>query len=474
MWKSLLLLLAIAQRALGAFGANPGVKAMLTSKGLEYGKHVGANLLQEKLGALSIPAVQGDISISPFGSVHFSLDSMQVSKFNLPEPTVEFSEGSGIKTGLAGMNIAVHGNWHTSYQFIKDGGTFDLAVYGVGISLLLSLGSDEAGHLSVSSSMCDSTVGSTDVSFHGGASFIFSLFIGEIRRVIQQKIETSICPMITQSVDGLERHLQEMNVSFQIDPYVLIEIPLLSAPLVGNSDMELDLKGEFYSTRGHPEPPFPAGAFSLAAQEGRMLALGLSEFFFNSAAFAYMAAGLLQVNLTDSMLPKTSPVHLNTSSFGAFVPQLPKMFPNMLMTVQAFASKPPVVSLQPDNVTMGLSGAAKVFAILPNSSLAPLFTLESEASLDAKVFISDMKLTGSLALRSLTLTLAASEVGEFQTTPLENLLKMGVQTVVLPKVNEKLKAGFPIPPIYNISCVDPVLKVNQGFVTIATDAQYSS
>uniref|UniRef100_W5MH14 Bactericidal permeability-increasing protein n=1 Tax=Lepisosteus oculatus TaxID=7918 RepID=W5MH14_LEPOC len=221
--------------------------------------------------------------------------------------------------------------------------------------------------------------------------------------------------MITQSVEGLERHLQEMKVSFQIDPYVLIEIPLLSAPVVGNSDMELDLKGEFYSARGHPEPPFPAGPFSLAPQEGRMLALGLSEFFFNSAAFAYLAAGLLQVNLTDSMLPK--------------------MFPNMLMTVQAFASRPPMVSLQPDNVTVGLSGAAKVFAILPNSSLAPLFTLESEASLDAKAFISDMKLTGSLALRSLTLTLTASEVGEFQTTPLENLLKMEVQAIVLPKVN---------------------------------------
>nr|XP_015220525.1 PREDICTED: lipopolysaccharide-binding protein-like [Lepisosteus oculatus] len=342
MWKSLLVLLAIAQRAPGALGANPGVKAMLTSKGLEYGKHVGANLLQEKLEALSIPAVQGDISISPFGSVHFSLDS---------------------------------------------------------------------------------------------------LFIGEIRRVIQQKIESSICPMITQSVEGLERHLQEMKVSFQIDPYVLIEIPLLSAPVVGNSDMELDLKGEFYSARGHPEPPFPAGPFSLAPQEGRMLALGLSEFFFNSAAFAYLAAGLLQVNLTDSMLPKTSPVHLNTSSFGAFVPQLPKMFPNMLMTVQAFASRPPMVSLQPDNVTVGLSGAAKVFAILPNSSLAPLFTLESEASLDAKAFISDMKLTGSLALRSLTLTLTASEVGEFQTTPLENLLKMEVQAIVLPKVNGHIQGA---------------------------------
>lgn len=107
------------------------------------------------------------------------------------------------------------------------------------------------------------------------------------------------------------------------------------------------LKGVIYSTKTHAEPPFKPQPFTLAEQPDFMLSLGVSEFTLNSASYAYYSAGLLQIlinesmvrgvthtmqniwdylRLTDAMsptqIPSFSPVHLNTSSVGAFIPQV--------------------------------------------------------------------------------------------------------------------------------------------------------
>lgn len=101
-----------------------------------------------------------------------------------------------------------------------------------------------------------------------------------------------------------------------------------------------------YSTKTHAEPPLEPQPFTLAKQPDFMLSLGVSEYTLNSASYAYYSAGLLQILINDSMvrgvtnmqniwdyrrltaavsltqIPSYSPVHLNTSSVGAFIPQV--------------------------------------------------------------------------------------------------------------------------------------------------------
>lgn len=136
----------------------------------------------------------------------------------------------------------------------------------------------------------------------------------------------------------------------------------------------LCLKGEFYSTKMHTEPPFEPQPFMVPEPTGYMLSLGFSEFTLNSASFGYYSAGLLQLIVNDSMvrapekkpespgqlfkittrtfrrfgfaigsgidsflpqtclwlrdvvlspqIPSLSPVRLNTSSMGSFIPQV--------------------------------------------------------------------------------------------------------------------------------------------------------
>ncbi|XP_058846759.1 bactericidal permeability-increasing protein-like [Acipenser ruthenus] len=469
MWLYLITLLAIPHHALGA---NPGLESVITQKALEYAKQVGASLAQEKLGGLTIPDMTGSISISPFGKVDYSLSGMHVVNFNLPEPVVGFAEEAGIKIGISGMNVAINGNWGDHYQLIRDSGSFDLAVYGLAVSVLVGVGSDSTGHLTVSSANCDASVGDLEVTFHGGTSWLYNLFKKIIQGLVHEQLNNKLCPMISDYIDGLEPLLQKINVSYQYDPYVVFEFPLIHPPAIGASNMEFDCKGEFYSVEHRGEFPFTPEQFQLHDQN-RMVSVGLSQSSANSAGFAYHSAGILRIRLTDSMIPKVSPIRLNTTSFESFIPELPKRYPGMLMLVDLFTSQQPLITFQPDNVTAQAFGAAKVYVILPNTTLAPVFVLDICASFSAKLFMSDLKLTGFMTLNNVSLNLASSELGPFQTKSMENVIRAGIHLAVLPEVNAKLKSGIPLPATPEVSLVNPVLKVNQGFVVLATDVSYS-
>uniref|UniRef100_A0A6Q2YRB9 Bactericidal permeability-increasing protein n=1 Tax=Esox lucius TaxID=8010 RepID=A0A6Q2YRB9_ESOLU len=389
-----------------AFGLNPAIKAVLASKGLKYGTHIGTDWMHEKILSMKVPDVTGGVYIG-FGTVKYVLDGISVSSCDVPEPSVNFSEGSGLKIVINGLSIAVR----VMVIFGLIGASF---LFNLDLTLLVDIGSDDKGHMSILSKYCSARINSATINFHGGASWIFQPFVDCFKSRIKALIEEKICPLVDQHVADLEQYLTELQVSFQIDPIVVLDVPLTNAPLISSSSLGLDLKGEFYSIKSPKEPPFEAKAFDLPKDDGFMLSLGLSEFSFNSASYAYFDTGHLHITVTDEMIPPTSPLRLNTSYFGPFIPQLPKLFPNMLMLLEVYAREIPMFSFLPGEVTLDFPGAVKALAILPNRTLTPLFKLNADSLFSGKVYISEGKLKGLMELKNFTLTLASSEIGTFQ------------------------------------------------------------
>ncbi|KAM4610983.1 bactericidal permeability-increasing protein-like isoform 1-T1 [Polymixia lowei] len=446
---------------------NPAIQVILTNKGLQYGKHVGAGWIQDKLDEIVLPDVSGEV----LGFIDYTLTGIRVSQCDLPEPSVDFYQNAtGFKTSVLGLSVAVKGGWLTSCGIIHDGGSFELAVFNVDVTSIVNLGKDGNGHLSVSSVFCDAEVGDARIEFHGGASWIFKYFVKYFHDRIRGEIQEQICPAVRQYIDKIEYHLQAMTVSFQVTPALGLDLPLTSLPVIDTLTLSLPLKGQFHNIKSHKEPPFEAQPFTLAGEPNYMLSVGLSEFTINSALYGYYTAGVLQALITDSMIPPSSPFHLNTSSFAPYVPQLPKLFPGLLMELQVYASKAPVFSFQTGAVKLAFLGVIKACAIQPNTTRTPLFTLTADSKFSGKVFIDSGKLKGSTAMDNFTLTLAASEVGTFKTVALENLVKIGIK-MALSKLNEQLATGFVLPRMKQAQLVNSVLKVEKGFVAISSDAE---
>ncbi|XP_026223591.1 bactericidal permeability-increasing protein-like [Anabas testudineus] len=453
-------------------GENPAIQFLLTNRGLYYGKHQATDWIQQNLEHATLPDISGEVDIGLLGSIDYTLTDITITKCDLPEPSVEFyPKITGFKTSISGLSIALTGGWSIHCSIIRESGSFDMAVFNLNVISAVELGKDPGGHLSVSSISCDAQVGDVDVQFHGEVSWILHLFVQHFKGRISGEIQKRICPSVEEIFVKLESHLQAMNVSFDVNQVLSLDLHLTSLPVVDATSLNLGLKGEFYNIRTHSEPPFKLKSFTLPEQQGYMVSVGLSEFTLNSASYGYYSAGLLQADINDSMILQHLHMHLNTSVVGLLIPQLLSMFPGLPMSLKVYARQVPVFSFQHDVVKLGLHGAVKAFAIQPNGTQIPLFTLNVDSDLSGKIYVSDGKLKGSVKMDKFTLKLAASEVGTFKTDTLENLTRCGIQTIVFPKVNEKLDKGFVLPRIKQAQLVNSVLKVEQGFMAMSSDVE---
>uniref|UniRef100_A0A3B3SZV0 Bactericidal permeability-increasing protein n=1 Tax=Paramormyrops kingsleyae TaxID=1676925 RepID=A0A3B3SZV0_9TELE len=151
-----------------------------------------------------------------------------------------------------------------------------------------------------------------------------------------------------------------------VDKYAEIEYSMVTPPSISNFLIELTLlvlmylQGEFYNIGQHQEPPFSVPPFSLPPQTSSMLYIGLSSFMANSAGFVYNRAGALSLYITDDMVPSSSPIRLNTKTFGAFIPEVSPSLPVASMNLL---------------ITNDATGTLTAYAILPNTTLEPLFIL---------------------------------------------------------------------------------------------------
>ncbi|KAI3370455.1 hypothetical protein L3Q82_025222, partial [Scortum barcoo] len=453
---------------------NPGVKVKLTEKGLEYGRQLGMASIQQRLKTVKVPDISGSQKVNPIGKVDYSLSNMQIVNVGLPESAVNLVPETGVRLSIGNAFISLHGDWRVKYlRIIKDSGSFDLNVNGLTITTSIAIKSDETGRPVVSAVDCGASVGSASIKFHGGASWLYNLFKEFIDKALQNSLQKQICPLVVDAISDMNPQLKTLNVVAQVDKFAEIEYSMVSSPTVSNSSIDFSLKGEFYNIGKHQEPPFSPSPFALPPQVNNMLYIGLSAFTANSAAFVYNKAGALSLYITDDMIPQGSPIRLNTRTFGAFIPQIAKSFPGLMMKLLVKTVKNPIITFQPNNVTVQASATVTAYAIQPNSTLSPLFILNLESSVSAQLFVSGMRLAGAVTLNKMDLTLGTSYVGEFQVKSLNSIFQMVLKLVVIPKLNVQLAKGYPLPTLGKMKLVNTELQVLKDYMLIGTDVQFT-
>ncbi|XP_062319884.1 bactericidal permeability-increasing protein-like [Osmerus eperlanus] len=467
-WLTLLALLPLT------LAINPGVKVKLTEKGLEYGREIGMASLQKKLKTIRVPDLSGSERVAPIGRVKYSLTGMQIVNLGLPKSVLGLVPGTGVSLSIGNAFLNLHGNWRVRYlKFIKDSGSFDLGINGLTITTSIAIKSDETGRPAVSSVNCVTDLGSATIKFHGGASWLYNLFSSYIDKALRNTIQKQICPLVADAITDLNPQLKTLNVLAKVDKYAEIEYSMVESPAISKSCIDFGLKGEFYNIGAHQEPPFSATPFSLPPQINNMLYIGISSFTTNSAGFVYNKAGALSLYVTDDMIPPSSPIRLNTRTFGAFIPQIAKRFPGLMMKLLVKTAKEPIITFEPNNVTLQATGTVTAYAIQPNTTLSPLFVLNMEASVSARVYVTGMKLAGAITLNKIQMTLGTSYVGDFQVKSLDNIFLMVLKVAVIPKVNARLERGYPLPSLGKMNLVNTQLQVLKDYMLIGTDVLFT-
>ncbi|XP_046923876.1 bactericidal permeability-increasing protein isoform X1 [Lynx rufus] len=454
---------------------NPGVVARITQKGLDYACQQGVAVLQKELEKITIPTFSGSFKIKHLGKGHYSFHSMAIRGFQLPSSQIKLAPSEGLDLSITNANVKMSGKWKARKNFIKTSGNFDLSVEGVSISAVLKLGFDPAsGHCTVSCSRCNNHINSVRVHISGSSlGWLINLFHEKMESSLRNRMTSEICKVVTSSVSSkLQGYLETLPVTTRIDRVAGIDYSLVAPPTATTDSLDGQLKGEFFRWAHPSPPPFAPPPLAFPSDHDRMVYLGISNYFFNTAGFVYQQAGVLNLTVTDNVIPKESKFRLTTDVFGILIPQVAKMFPNMKVQLVFWASSPPHLTVHPEGLVLTPTLDAQAFAVLPNSSLAPLFVLRLSMNISVTVGATPDRLVGQLSLNRLLLELKHSDIGPFSVEVLQAVMNYVVPIAVIPKVNERLQEGVPLPMPSNVQLFNLVLQSHQNFLLFGADVRY--
>ncbi|NWW77213.1 BPI protein, partial [Climacteris rufus] len=425
---------------------NPGFVVRITQAGLDYAHQQGIAILEKELAQLKLPDISGDSRVLRVGKVHYELSRLRLRDFHLPYSRITPISNVGLQVSISNAFAELDGNWKLKFLFVRDRGSFDLKVENAYIKISLRLGSDSTGKPTVSTSDCSTRISKVRVLFSGKFGWLYNLFHSAIESRFRKILEDKVCESVAKSVHSdLQTYVRTLPVTAKIDAKIGIDYSLVAPPSATAQSLDADLKGEFYSLAHRSTVPFSPLPLAFPSDHDHMVYFGASSYFFNTAGFAYHQAGALVFEITEAMIPKDVGFKLNTSSFSAFIPQLEQMYPNMPMKFKLFTPTAPFLTIGPGGISLRPVVDAQAYAILPNSSLAPLFLLSLVRNVSAVIDVRSGHIVGSLDVGRIRLSLKDSAVGTFQVRMMQSLMNILASSVLLPRLNARLDEGFPLP-----------------------------
>ncbi|XP_039936306.1 bactericidal permeability-increasing protein-like [Hirundo rustica] len=452
---------------------NPGFVVRITQAGLDYAHQQGIVILEKELAQLKLSDISGDSRVLHVGKVHYELSRLRLRDFHLPYSRITPVSNVGLQVSISNAFAELDGDWRVKFLFVRDHGSFNLKVENIYIKITLRLGSDTSGKPTISTSDCSARISKVQALFSGKFGWLYNLFHKRVESKLRDRLEHKVCDNVAKAVDNeLQTYIQTLPVTARIDDKTGIDYSLVAPPRATAQSLDADLKGEFYSLGHRSTVPFSPLPLAFPSDHDRMVYFGASSYFFNTAGLAYHKAGALVFEITEAVIPKDVGFRLDTSVFSAFIPQLEEMYPNTSMKFRLSAPTAPFLTIGPEGISFQPVVDAQAYAILPNSSLAPLFLLSLTGNVTAVINVRSGRIVGSLDVGRIRLSLKDSAVGTFQVRMLQSLMNILTSSTLLPRLNARLDEGFPLPLLDRIQLSNILVKFHQNFLLLGADVHF--
>ncbi|XP_011352732.1 BPI fold-containing family C protein [Pteropus vampyrus] len=444
----------------------PGIKARATQRALDYGVQAGIEMIEQMAKERNIPDLKGSESLEflKIDYVNYNFSNIKINAFSFPNTSLAFVPGVGIKalTNHGTANISTH--WDVKSPLFQDTGGADLFLSGVYFTGILILARNDFGHPILKLQDCYAQVSHAHVSFSGELSVLYNSFAEPMEKPILKNLNEMLCPIITGEVEALNANLSmlEGESRNRLFGEVLFPPANSSAP-----------QGVFYPLENLTDPPFPPVPFMLPERSDSMLYVGISEYFFKSASFAYFTAGAFNVTLSTKEI--SSHLVQNSQGIGNVLSRIAEIYIlSQPFMIRIMATEPPVINLLPGNFTLDIPASIMILTQPENSTIEPIVSMDFVASTSVGLVILGQRLICSLSLNRFRLTLPESSRSNIEVLKFENILSFIIHFGILPLANAKLQQGFPLPNPHKISFVNSDIEVLEHFLLISTDLKYET
>ncbi|XP_053309885.1 BPI fold-containing family C protein-like [Spea bombifrons] len=466
MWRLLFLWSCLFQSGY----SSPGVMIRVSQKWLDYVRSEGIEVLRHILMKETLPSINGTTRM--FGKVNYSISGVLIEEFEISRVSAVPNPPADVLVTGEEARVKVYGRWNVKHWLINDNGSFTLLLSGVFITARLNTFKDATGRPSVLLSACHSEIKHAKLHLTGGASWFYNLFTVFLERPIRDNVNKKLCPKMDEAVGVLQKELATFQVTSYVDTVTELNYTLINPPHVEKTHIDLDLKGTVHPIGSSKEDPPPKTVITLPEGRGSMMYVGFSEYFFNSLGRNYFLSDVLKMTLTHEQFPHA--FWLRTGDYGAIIPKIRDYYPvsqAMILTIRA--TKVPLVTLTPRNITLEMTGLLQGMVVLPYLITNQLFSFSMAATFIAdKVHLSGLNLGVSFAIERLKFFDFKSSVGDIDIAALESSLGHSLQESVLQGINDGLRKGIPMPTLVNISLQESAITVTQGCLLVSMDMYY--
>merc|ERR1711916_149695 len=395
---------------------------------------------------------------------------------NLAIPTSSLSiAGDGLAVSGSSMGASVTLNWsyrENSWPHVSDSGSADVSISGTTFAVNLAVGeADGEPTVSVTSNSC--TIGSLSIKLHGGASWLYNLFVSVFSGQIKSSVESALNAAVKSAIDvQAAAALKTLPIEEKVDSISSFNFELTAAPVYDSAYISTAHYGAFIANVN--PTPTPWAPVALPNADGsNEIQLILSEAVAISAAYVYQQAGYLSANLTQGPdWPSYAPA-LNTSTFKLFIPALYDAYPNEAMMFGLACNSTPVVAINTTGLYANFEGTLDAYVIEPNKTEVYAFTLGLQVYTSGNVSMRANNVTGSMACLYTAISLDKTAIGSFDVSLLQALVDVLVSKAVLPHLNTLIGYGFPIPVVDGIGIADAKFSYYDGYVVIGADLSYN-
>ncbi|XP_074057961.1 bactericidal permeability-increasing protein-like [Macrotis lagotis] len=402
MWVRLMLMVAMGIALEG--NELPGVVVRITQKGLDYVSKKVSYLLQNEMMKIPLPK---HLQIENYEFISMMISKVLWEKFLLSpfQGKLKYSITQGL--------ILINGKW-SDHKPVKNHIPFDLRLDNISITTTFNIGKNNKHQITVSVSTCLVHIRNIHIFTAVNQSMLTNIYKEKFQKVLQSNVNNEICGMIKNSTTStLQPYLQTMpgmqkchndtprvnehDVKVNVDKITGINYSLMKPPKIMAHDVELSLKGQFFSlTHHHPRPSHPT-VMHFHEDLPKMIYFGFSREFFESARQVYKAAGIKSFTMSNSMVPKDCKYQLMTNFYGTLIPELSQKFPDMTMKIVInLPSVPTVIANARKKIAFMSSISTNVYAMFSNSSVTPLFTLNLNTSVTIHIAMKNGFILGYL------------------------------------------------------------------------------
>jgi len=303
------------------------------------------------------------------------------------------------------------------------------------------------------------------------------VFVDIFKNNIKGIVENSIQSQLAQVIDQVANYFfKNIPTVFQISENLRLDYSLVSSPTIQST----------YSTTSHlgawdwipnpgkcidPPPYLPEPLTN------KLLTFIISETMGDCLANIFYLEDLLTGIITSSMVPKASPIQLNTNdtTLRKLIPNLYSNFPNASINLQVYATEAPDVIISSANnmLEVTLIGNVIVMVERNDSKYVSAFTLGLTLNAFATIGVSGNTLIGVITKVNQNTTLINSNIGPINVKDVYTLVTVFVGFGVVPILNKLLGHGFPIPDVEGMELINSMIYYGNGFLQVGADFNYN-